>query len=67
MKRVGKYSSMHTRCCVTSKETRAKGMRPSDKGVWNSGQYQRHMEQMQIWPSREKVLAQVFGTYKVCN
>jgi hypothetical protein len=33
MKRVGEHSGKYTRSCLTSKEMRAKGMRPPDKGV----------------------------------
>jgi hypothetical protein len=56
----GSYASgraKHTRRCLTVKEMRAKGMRPSDKGVWNSGQFQRRVAQLEIWPSPEKVPA----------
>jgi hypothetical protein len=57
MKRVGEYTSKQMRRCLTSKEMRAKGMHPSAKGARNSGLYQRHMEQMQIWPSPKEGLS----------
>jgi hypothetical protein len=40
----------HSRRCLTHAEMRAKGMRRSPKGVWNSGQFQRRIEQAELWP-----------------
>jgi hypothetical protein len=51
--RVGSFTqgrSKHTRRCLSAQEMRTKGMRRSPKGVWNSGQFQRRIEQMGMWP-----------------
>jgi|GEM_PF-5228188 len=51
--RVGSFAqgrSKHTRRCLSAKEMQAKGMQTSSKGVWNSGQFQRRIEQAELWP-----------------
>jgi len=40
----------HARRCLMAKEMRAKGMQRSSKRVWNSGQFQRRIEQAELWP-----------------
>ena len=50
MHRTGNYGGRGSRHCISAKEMRAKGMQRSAKGVWNSGQFQRRIEQMEMWP-----------------
>jgi hypothetical protein len=46
----GGYTGRHSRRRLSSREMRAKGMQRSAKGVWNSGQFQRRVEQLEMWP-----------------
>jgi hypothetical protein len=60
MHRTGSYASgrnQDTRRCVSAKEMRAKGMQRSPKGIWNSGQFARRVEQGELWTALEKVSA----------
>ncbi len=57
MHRTGGYTGRGSRRCLSTKEMRAKGMQRSAKGmqrsakgVWNSGQFQRRVEQLEMWP-----------------
>lgn len=48
--RTGGYTGHHSRRCLSSREMRAKGVQHSAEGVWNSGQIQRRVEQLEMWP-----------------
>ena len=53
----------HARRCLMAKEMRAKGMQRSSKRVRNSGEFQRRIEQAELWPQSAKQNV----AHQVCN